>query len=171
MAKRSKGRRVNASNATKGARPYVSMYDKRFDERWLHQVSMLEPKKGSRLIDLADLEDRRRFDPSTRRLQMAPVKRLQEMKGVDLLGNLIRPRYRTAVIVPQGHRLAKLSRNKVPLSEALRPYYSFGPMSHHVVVCVRRHRRRQVIFALGKAGSGKRRQRSPRYNDMSYVRC
>jgi len=36
------------------------------------------------------------------------------------------------------------------------------------LVCVRRKARRQVIFATGKGGGGKRR---PRYSAYSYVRC
>lgn len=38
----------------------------------------------------------------------------------------------------------------------------------HALVCVRRKSRRQVLFALGRGGGGKRR---PRRNDYSDVRC
>lgn len=38
----------------------------------------------------------------------------------------------------------------------------------HTLICVRRKRRRQVLFAKGRGGGGKR---PPKYNSYSHVRC
>lgn len=40
-----------------------------------------------------------------------------------------------------------------------------------VMICIRRKRRKEVIFAKGKAGSGKRKQKRPHRNFWSEVRC
>lgn len=42
---------------------------------------------------------------------------------------------------------------------------------HRVVLCVRRKRRREIIFALGVGGRKGRRTRKPRRNKWSEVRC
>lgn len=41
----------------------------------------------------------------------------------------------------------------------------------HVVLCVRRHRRREVLHALRKTGRGGRWNRKPRRNQWSNVKC
>ena len=38
-------------------------------------------------------------------------------------------------------------------------------------VCIRRKSRRRVLFALSKAGKGKRPTRRPRWTEKSYIRC
>jgi hypothetical protein len=39
-----------------------------------------------------------------------------------------------------------------------------------VIACVRRRERKEVIFAIGRAGRGAKRQR-PKYNENSNIRC
>ena len=41
----------------------------------------------------------------------------------------------------------------------------------HVLVCVRRKRRKEVLFAKRKTGSGGGRQRRPRHNWFSKIHC
>lgn len=40
-----------------------------------------------------------------------------------------------------------------------------------VLICVRRKRRREVMFALNKTGKGKGRQKRPRYSEYSKISC
>lgn len=55
--------------------------------------------------------------------------------------------------------------------EARRPWSLYGFRApFRVVLCVRRKIRRQVMFAVGGAGSG-RKMRRPRRNRFSKVRC
>lgn len=61
---------------------------------------------------------------------------------------------------------------KVGLQDGTRfPHFAVGfanPVK--VVLCVRRKRRKQVMFATGKAGKGKK-QRRRRNNEFSQIRC
>lgn len=156
-----------------------------FNDRWLRQFS---ERQYLFYADLSSLEDRRRFHPDKLSgMRIGPAPRA-------LVG---RPRI---VIVPEGHRLARYApwgarkklrdviddrgvRWRVPGGTEYSDYYNseYDPrdisrrvgFQHpwQVMICVRRRRRREVIFAFGKAGSGKRKQNKPRRNFWSEVRC
>lgn len=51
------------------------------------------------------------------------------------------------------------------------PVHDYFQDPKRVLVCIRRHDRRSVLFALRKAGKGKRVSRERKYTDKSYVRC
>lgn len=65
----------------------------------------------------------------------------------------------------QGDTKVKAAKSRLETS----PFLGFQN-ADKVIVCVRRKTRRQVLFAKNKAGSGKR-QKSPRYNSNSNIRC
>lgn len=92
--------------------------------------------------DLLSLEDRRRFDP--------------------------RRSYRT--LYGSQARIVRKPlwsyRDQKPLPE--REQFARPRIT---VSCVRRHERRRVIFSLGRAGRGGRRNRPARWSDSSYVVC
>jgi len=174
-----------------------------FDERWLRQYS---ERQWSRLVDLTKLQDRRRWHPN--RLQNLPVG--PAPRGLQ--------NYPRIVIVPEGHRLARLApyggrvraedivghaalggrarlyRGSLEWLEERRmrargagksredQVYDASVPAHisrrvgwqhpwQVMICVRRKRRKEVMFAIGKAGAGGGMQRPPRRNFWSEVRC
>lgn len=55
----------------------------------------------------------------------------------------------------------------VPSKDKDGAYLQFN-FPRQVLVCVRRHQRREVLFALGRAGGG---HKPPKWNDDSYIRC
>lgn len=89
---------------------------------------------------LRDIEDRRRF-------HFDPVKPARTVKGT-----LARTRLAKA---PQTHRL---------------PYTLNFVAPKRVAICVRRQTRKEVIFAKGRAGGGRKR-RSPKRNAYSSISC
>lgn len=167
-----------------------------FDDAWLNNI---RERQYLRFIDLTSIQDRRRFHPS--RIKALPI-------GPAPAGLALRPRI---VIVPEGHRLSRLSQGRVPLRDVLKRKARIGPYRRverysldypvrsrvtdpsgytrtayvgdhfsrrvgfqypwQVLICIRRRRRKEVIHALGHAGAGKPRQRRPRRNFYSEVRC
>lgn len=93
---------------------------------------------------LSDLEDRRTYSP-TRNYY---AKGLSKKAAHITVGNVLRP-----------------SRSK---KGGLSHGFAFAKPSN-VAVCVRRHRRREVLFALRKTGKGSRSRRSR--NAFSDVSC
>lgn len=88
-------------------RPVAPRYDD-FDDSWLDKI---RERQWSRLIDLTSIEDRRRWHPN----------RLRDAGRTEgpARENIHRPRI---VIVPEGHRLARLAPygGRVPLKRILR---------------------------------------------------
>lgn len=188
VRRRRSGGRVTSRNANVPVAPTDI-----FDDEWLAQY---RERGSSRLIDLTNFEDRRRWHPDN----MPPA-------GPAPLGFTGRPR---VVIVPEGHRLARLAPygGRVPLwkiyagaytdkrmrrksleewreSERIEPrgrrYQSYGPdhisrrvgWQHpwQVMICVRRQRRKEVLHAMKKTGGRGGRMKKPRRNFWSEVRC
>lgn len=51
------------------------------------------------------------------------------------------------------------------------PVHSYFLDPQRVLVCIRREARKRVLFALRRAGRGKRVSREHRFTDKSYIRC
>lgn len=51
------------------------------------------------------------------------------------------------------------------------PLYTYFRDPHRVLVCIRRHTRQRVLFALRRIGKGRRVRREHRYTEKSYIRC
>lgn len=51
------------------------------------------------------------------------------------------------------------------------PMHDYFADPARTLVCVRRHERKRVLFALRKAGKGKRVSRERNFTDKSFVRC
>lgn len=94
---------------------------------------------------LAMLEDRRLFDP----LRHAVAK------------SFVRSSSR--LVVPN------VARSNKTIVRSVSPAVKFSVPSH-VAVCIRRKKRREVLFARGVGGS-RRRQRRPRWSEFSSVNC
>ena len=76
-----------------------------------------------------------------------------------------KPISRRVLVTPQGHRSTS-GQSVVPRGRRFE-FLGFAAPDH-VLICVRRNRRRQVLFAKGKTGAGNRR---PRWNATSYIWC
>jgi len=184
--RRSRGR-VASPNASAAAPTDI------FDDAWLAQY---RERQSSRLVDLTNFEDRRRWHPNN----MPPA-------GPSPRSMIGRPRI---VIVPEGHRLARLAPygGRVPLEHILAqreldrrirrrsfheprehrlkdkygvPYRAYIPdhfstrigfqYPWQVMICVRRKRRKEVLHALKKTGGRGAPHKKPRRNYWSEVRC
>lgn len=111
---------------------------------------------------LREAQDRRNWHPA------APLHRpLKTVSGT--------PSYRLVVAKPKrksGRSLA-LSRaadTRRAAADSL-PHRIAFDAPKEVLLCVRRQRRKEVIFATRKAGAGKAKQRRPRRNQYSEVSC
>lgn len=51
------------------------------------------------------------------------------------------------------------------------PMHDYFVDPKRALVCIRRHDRRRVLFALQRVGKGRRVSRERQYTDKSYVRC
>lgn len=60
---------------------------------------------------------------------------------------------------------------EVQKSRLYTPVYTYFQNPERVLVCIRREARKRVLFALQRAGKGKRVSRERHYTDKSYVRC
>lgn len=103
-------------------------------------------------LDLTELEDRRSFYPSS-----------PSIKPVLVLGG--RP-YRPAVISDRGVRAFLTTKLPTSRGSKFSSKLSFEA-PRKVLICVRRHRRRQVLFAKGAAGGRVRRPRRGPFSDIS----
>nr|QJB20080.1 MAG: hypothetical protein [Microvirus sp.] len=186
MAKR-KGRRTGQRDrsriATHGAAP--SLND--FDENWLRNV---RENTRSRYIDLTNSVDRRRWHPDNKRYPDTPWGYGELSPRVVIVPEGHRlSKYQTY----GGRHSLRAVLNRWPTKQKRTaraigrvsdwPYgavrgsarYLFKgrhPGVHlpwQVVVCVRRERRRQVMFATKSTGKGARSNR--RYSRQSNVRC
>lgn len=101
-----------------------------------------EPLQPSVRSILSDIEDRRTFHPA------GPVFRPASS-----------PRRHHVKVKALGTRLF-----------GSRPVMAFDA-PRHVMICVRRKVRDQVLHALGKTGRGSRFNKKPRYNPNSKTRC
>ncbi len=183
------GGRDRRSIATRSPRAPRVPPASQFSAAWLRTI---RENPGIRLVDLMRYEDRRRFSPET-------VGRFPRPEVATARGWLGKPRI---VIVPEGHELSKYQTygGKYSLREVWHGhtytrgmYYAdetdpegrkrnrlHGAVSARlgfhapwqVVVCVRRKRRRNVLFANRIAGrSGVGRGKQWRRNYYSQVRC
>lgn len=173
------------ANPRVAARSYASSIPSLsvFDDDWLNSVREGDPD----FIDLGSVEDRRRYAPG----RIKPAKTVRGLRA-------------RIVVVPEGHRLARLqtyggrysinevraSNQRYPLRKKARWQLSewiYGNvrayalhddvpkrvgfhMPWQVVICVRRKRRKEVLFAKRKTGAGAR-ARVRRRNEYSDVRC
>lgn len=60
---------------------------------------------------------------------------------------------------------------KVSVPRMYTPMHDYFSDPERTLVCIRRHDRRRVLFALRKAGKGKRVSRERNFTDKSFVRC
>lgn len=184
MARRRGGRGSSNSTASFAAPPVEA-----FDDDWLNRI---RSRPDIRFVDLTKIEDRRRWNPTQLDRTKAPAKTIYGTRA-------------RIVVVPEGHRLARLQTyaGRLRLDQVIRgqgklyskprwtkdaweqgpnyyPYvrsYTYENVSSRigfanpwqVVICVRRKRRKEVMFATGRAGKGG--QKSPKRNWYSEVRC
>lgn len=129
---------------------------------------------------LQEAEDRRRFTPSPHtplRRSGAPVRSLQikpnRFSTTDDRWIYRGPNLRTIRIVNHTSALARLREGHGSLKRVMQEKIGFGnPTS--VMICVRRKRRKEVIFATRYAGAAGRQRvkfRLPRRNYYSQVVC
>lgn len=128
-----------------------------------------------RLRPLHDIEDRRRFDfddTSPKYTTGIRVKSFVEKQSqLTRYDKRQRLKGRTIRIVDEGHPLAPYGAYYgLSLPELIRSNIGFDNPDR-VIICVRRRQRKQVLFATSKAGPGRKRQRRPRRNNFSNVRC
>jgi len=102
---------------------------------------------------LTEVEDRRTFHPL---FDQRPVRSLRKWS------------VRMAPKAPRGQKAVKLPSGR--LFDARREVFGFDA-PEHVMVCVRRSRRKEVLHALKKTGKGGGRRRPPKRNAYSDVRC
>lgn len=83
-----------------------------------------------------------------------------------------RPGRRSILVVPRGHILERYREGYGSLRQVL-----YGPVKEprfpadRFIVCVRREQRRQIMHAIGRAGSGQPKQRTPQRSAYSNVEC
>lgn len=163
-----------------------------FDESWLRQYS---ERQWSRLVDLTKIEDRRRWHPN--RLSQMPIgpapKGLQNRPRFVIVPE----GHSLARLAPYGARVPikklmkqekRTRRRSLDWFTEQHRYDRYGGkyailttdhvsrrvgFQHpwQVIVCVRRKKRREVLFALGKGGRGGNARRVVRRNEFSEVRC
>lgn len=100
------------------------------------------------LVDLRLIEDRRTFHPEG-----------------DLRPYGTRSNRKTTIVFQKTKHVQRL-----PARKALASPLSFN-IPKEVAVCVRRHRRRQVIFATGKGGPRKFKFKRRRVSELSRFSC
>lgn len=142
MSRRSQRRRRHARDAVNDSRPGASSLS-RLTTLTVRLPRPIQSLRHAAPLDLRHVEDRRRYHPS---------KILRSPKRVD--GS------RAMVGVSRGG--AKAARHALP-----HKINFLVPKA--TVVCIRRKRRKEVLFAKRK--TGKRGQRRPRRNFFSEVRC
>jgi len=163
-----------------------------FNDAWLRQIA---ERQYVRFVDLTSIEDRRRWHPNRlRSIPSGPAPQGFQSRPRVII---VPEGHPLARLAPYGGRvpLRKLlhddgrirRRSLDDFVEAQiwdkyggkQTVYRAGHLSRRVgfqhpwqvIICVRRKRRREVMFAIGKAGSGQKRQRRPRRNEWSEVRC
>lgn len=119
----------------------------------------LEKLRALHAAYMAEIEDRRRFDPDPRsRSPRDRRSRVAKISSLSLLGSnqFFSDAYTGALPVS-------------PAREGLRPTEARAGSSSRVIICVRRKVRREVMFAKGRAGGRVSRRR--RRNQFSNVFC
>lgn len=163
-----------------------------FDENWLTQYS---ERQWSRLVDLTKLEDRRRWHPNRiRYLPAGPApKALVGRPRIVIVpeGHRLARKAPWGGTVPLREAIRRRSKQGARdfryddwkeerfYDKYGSPYNAYTTLSHRVgfknpwqvMICVRRQKRREVIFAIGKGGKGGRSKRDVRRNEYSDVRC
>lgn len=161
-----------------------------FDDEWLRRIS---ERQYAQFIDLTDIEDRRRWHPSRMLPGGAAPLGFQTRPRVVIVPE----GHPLSRFAPYGGRVplskalkreARIRRRSLDeLSETavrdvhggLYRAYIGSHLSRRVgfqhpwqvMICVRRKQRREVIHALGHAGSGRKSQRAPKRNFWSEVHC
>lgn len=103
---------------------------------------------------LSEIEDLRRFHP----------------EKTDDSSYVTKTNYgRPARILPLDTRTVRGSGVKLYEPSAQKVFSFEHPQ--RVPVCVRRRHRKEVLFAKKKTGSGRKKQRPPRWTKLSKVRC
>lgn len=138
-------------------------------------------KYHRRSTALQEAEDRRRYTPSPYTpllrngvpVRSYQIKRPNPFSTTDDRWIYRGPNLRTIRIVNHTSALAKQREGHGPLRRVLAEKIGFGN-STNVMICVRRKRRKEVIFAKMYAGRGGRARvkfRAPRRNYFSQVVC
>lgn len=159
-----------------------------FDEAWLTRFREFS---RARYVDLTSVEDRRRWNPNSR---WAPAK---NVLGLRTRVVVVPEKHRLARFATYGMRvpLSHLYkyRNRKYAVRSQRPEYQYDRyggkqlvtslgvrtvpkrigfhMPWQVIICVRRRRRREVMHALGVAGSSGAGRAPKRHNAYSEVVC
>lgn len=186
MARRSRSGRVAHRNANSVA---PSIND--FDEKWLRDI---QERAYARFVDLTSIEDRRRWHPSNRTIGGPAPRGLAATRPRIVI---VPEGHPLARLAPYGGRvpLHKVLKRENRIrrrflddwSEKQRfdkhggLYSSYMPdhlsrrvgFQHpwQVMICIRRKQRKEVLHAFKKTGSGGGKQRRPRRNFWSEVRC
>lgn len=168
MAKRSKSRRVASANAN---RPYfspkISVLELPVARGRTSQISYL-----NKLLKLREAEDRRLWTPTPHVVHDTSGRPIHTLRDKPLLV-IRRPGLRTIHVVRDTPINRKRIERHGPLQHVLSNRIGFGA-PERIMICVRRKRRKEVIFAKRFAGRGGRarvRFRAPRRNYYSQVDC
>lgn len=103
--------------------------------------------------------DHRFFYPDTSSIQRDSLKSIARYPAQVEVSKQSKPRKRVIIAPP--------SPMVVPSKDKDGAYLQFN-LPRQVAVCVRRHQRREVLFALGKGGG---RTKPPVWKEESYIRC
>lgn len=132
------------------------------------ELSKFTKTKEAVLLDLS----KTRYIPSRKKnLYKKEFKRL-EKNDLKRLDRLKRPRFyikRNYLGLPIAVKMANLTPFRRKKSELM---YKFSPNLKRLIICARRNIRRQVLFAKGGAGNGKRNIKPYRvFNKDSHIKC
>lgn len=122
------------------------------EDRRLHYPSRVRPAKGLTLLSSRKVLDDRRSEVRSNPRKAERVSRNLRVRGARVL---------------HADKRRSVARKLVSRSVPTRLTYS-DPRK--VAVCVRRHTRREVLFALKRTGKGARAHRR-KWNENSEVRC
>lgn len=184
--------RSRARNHNRFSNARVAPRYQDFDDRWLQQFS---ERQYARFVDLTRIEDRRRFHPNRLRglpggpapLGFQSRPRVVVVPEGHLLARLApyggRVPLARAIALEQRTRRRSLEYpTQKDYLDAYGGKYSAYTGDHlsrrvgfqhpwQVMICIRRKQRKEVMFAIGRAGRGGGFQKKPRRNFWSEVRC
>lgn len=111
--------------------------------------------------------DARSFTPPKLSIDFRPVEDLRSVPQEIDKRQVFRVRTgRKANIVRRSEGV-----DKVSVSRLSTPMHDYFSDPERTLVCIRRHVRKRILFALRKAGKGKRVSSDRNFTDKSFVRC